>query len=211
MRALDTVLLLLAKMPNTDVDKVRDRCNILLGMAEVQPKVDANLTQDWLLEGIKTHFEHKGLKAQIPPQSVLNGMQTYKTYLSRAPQVRASIEDGAPGLTKIEKILLARVGAQCLDSYLVTWTEVSFNRMLGYVNHMPEAIMRSFPGYLESRMLGFLIVSRRETNHGNAYTKTVGHNAERQDNPPTGRTDPELDERLQTDKPESSRRPRFTD
>lgn len=138
-------------IPNFSEREIKDlynRCKILL---KAEPAVD---NTDWLLDGILTELRSNGL--YVPAFSKIKALSIYSTYAEKSEHLREVLEKQGIS-TKLEKRQLAIICSKVLIEYLRSFTDVSLHTMLMYVDRIPEALERAFPGYVQSRMLMFLL------------------------------------------------------
>jgi len=128
---------------------------------------------DWILLGIQSVLQERGLGHMIPPRFVINNNKSFKGYRTQADRVVQVLEQAVPDMTLVENRSLGAIAARCLADYISTWPiraidgtvigyhEVALDSMLHNVGQIPKAIDRAFPGYLASGTLGFLLRHRQ--------------------------------------------------
>lgn len=155
---------ILAKLPalsRTELKEVRLRASALLSMSTDTSEAE----DDWLLYGVGHELISRGM-GKLPPTSVLVTLNDYKTYDKQAETLKAfllhAVEGTGAALHRNERRALGCICARSLAGYITSFSEVSLATMLRYSAKMPQAVDRSFPGYLASGMMRFLLVDRRE-------------------------------------------------
>jgi hypothetical protein len=109
---------------------------------------------DWLLEGIVVELRLLGIP--VPSHEKIVRLNNFKAYSDKSYHLRAALE--RQGIkTRTEKRQLAKICCMCLIEYLKGFTDVSLPNMLMFIDHIPQALERAFPGYWSNRMLPFVI------------------------------------------------------
>jgi hypothetical protein len=109
---------------------------------------------DWLLEGIVVELRLLGIP--VPSHEKIIRLNNFKAYSDKSLHLRAALE-GQGIKTRTEKRQLAKICCMCLIEYLKGFTDVSLSNMLMFIDHIPQALERAFPGYWSNRMLPFVI------------------------------------------------------
>jgi hypothetical protein len=136
-------------LPQLTPNQLKDlsnRCKALL--SRETPEVD------WLLEGIIEELKLKSIP--IPAMSKVIASNVFPSYSEKSKVVRELLESQA-SLTRLQKRQLAKICTQCLVAYIQKFTDVSLATVMLYIDRMPVAIERAFPGYLASNLLLFII------------------------------------------------------
>lgn len=145
------IMIGLASLTRTELEAVRNRCSYLLqherGGRQVQ--------DDWLLAGIL----HELRRCGIDNRATYRPRKSSASFVPQSARVRKLLTDAVPDMSTAECLLLGEIAASCLASYIARRYELSLASMLGRVSQVPVAIDSSFPGYLESGMLGMVIRS----------------------------------------------------
>lgn len=116
---------------------------------------------DWLLDGIITVLRERGVGHMIPPNFRIRKANSYQGYETQADRVRMVLNEAIPNMNVTEQRSIGVHAARALADYISGWSEVSYDTMLRNVAKIPEALDASFPGYLDSGMLKFLLGTRR--------------------------------------------------
>jgi hypothetical protein len=145
-------------LPQLRDDEAREVANLL--KARLQFKAEAKPASerdDWLLRGIVVILRKRGLVGRDWwPNETLRKKLAPK-YVEEAEQARAVLTaklDATPGQLQV-------LGVMAADA-LATWLEerkapVSIKTMLMNAGNLPEAFDASFPGYLESGLVGAIL------------------------------------------------------
>jgi len=140
---------------------VRQRASALLSLSTDT----ADVEDDWLLYGIGHELSSRGL-GRMPPTSIVVTLNDYKTYDKHAEAMKAfllnAVENSGDPLSRNQRRALGCICARSLAGYIASFSEVGLNTMLRHVGNIQQAVDRSFPGYLASGMLRFLLGERRE-------------------------------------------------
>lgn len=111
-------------------------------------------SDDWLLDGILVELRLLGIPT--PSHDKIVRLHQFKSFSEKSLQLRTALEN--QGIkTRVEKRQLAKICVMCLIEYLKSFTDVSLPNMLTYIDYIPQALERAFPGYLSNRMLPFVI------------------------------------------------------
>lgn len=138
----------LPQLTATQLKDLSNRCRALLSRETSD--------MDWLLEGIIDELKLQSIP--IPPLSKIKANNFFPSYAEKSKAVRDILESQAP-LTRLQKRQLAKICTKCLIEYLRSFTDISLATVMLYIDRMPVAIERSFPGYLASNLLLFIIRS----------------------------------------------------
>lgn len=110
--------------------------------------------EDWLLDGILVELKLQGIP--VPSLDKIVRLNNFKSFSEKSLQLRTALE--AQGIkTRTEKRQLAKICVLCLIQYLKTFTDISLPNMLTFIDHIPQALERAFPGYWSSKLLPFVI------------------------------------------------------
>lgn len=137
----------LPQLTITQLKDLSNRCRALIGRETSD--------NDWLLEGIIDELKLQAVP--IPPISKIKASNVFPSYAEKSKAVRELLEQSP--LTRLQKRQLAKICTKCLIDYLRSFSEVSLATVMLYIDRMPVAIERSFPGYLASNLLMFIIRS----------------------------------------------------
>lgn len=148
MKDYDEVKKAIPYLTQAEVKDLLNRCKSLL-----RRETD---TSDWLLEGIVYELRLHGIV--IPSTDKITKLSDYPAYSEKSDNLRALLEDQGIN-SRIEKRQLAIICAKCLIEYLKDFTDVSLPTMMRFIDHLPQAIERAFPGYLQCGMLPFMLKS----------------------------------------------------
>ena len=149
MTALQEVQKLIPQLSASDVSQVRNLLALFNNQKE--EKVD-----NWLIDGFIRELELRGLP-RIPKISTT---QTYKSKKLNIDKICNYFEQFCN--TTNQKRLLGNILARCLITYIESWSEISLLKLIHHVDLTIEAFERMFPGYLQSKLLVFLLTARRE-------------------------------------------------
>lgn len=149
MMSLDHVLSMLPDLTPDELEEVRRRVVALSSIGETDKDVD----EDWLLFGIKEVLEARGLGQTVPPHFTVRNRRQFHGYMNKSEKVRQVLTKALPDMTKIERLKLARIMAECLADYLSNYRNVTLNTMLGNTDLMIQALDAAFPGYLSAGMV----------------------------------------------------------
>lgn len=112
--------------------------------------------QDWLLEGIIFVLNERGLGKQVPHSFRLKNNKSFASYQTQSERIKSLIEDALGNNSSTMELKQAGIiAARALASFLAK--EVSFHAMMFSISRIPEAIQRSFPGYIESGLLPLIL------------------------------------------------------
>lgn len=144
---LQEVLVRLPKLKNAELAQVRQRLDLLCKSSAATSNAN-----DWLLEGLTAELRRRGiwLRNGTIPNNLIPA-----AYGKSAENVRQRLLAGTRGsLRSVEKVALARVGAEALAEYLIAAkVPVSLKTLLGAVGKLPLALDDAFPGYWEEGLL----------------------------------------------------------
>lgn len=147
---LNTVLKLIPQLNPKELIAVRDRVHFLVADTSA-----GKLTDDWLTDGICNELVRRGLLRKgmdwrrVAPKNYRRDVAGALEFLFAALR---------RPLTTPEKYALGRVVALALADYLANTPGFGLRVMLQGVRKVPEALDRSFPGYVASGMLYMLIM-----------------------------------------------------
>ena len=138
----------LPQLTPTQLKDLSNRCKALLS------RTDEVIDNDWLFEGILTELRLQAIP--VPPISKIKASNIYTSYAEKSRTVRDMLE--AQGhWTRLQKRQLSKISTKCLIDYLHGFTEISLANVLTYIDRVPLALERSFPGYLASNLLFCII------------------------------------------------------
>lgn len=157
---LETILGLLPRLSAKDREQVRQRL-IALATLDLGPKARDHDPTDWLLDGIVAELTARGLETSIPPKGAWPKLLQWKQYCAARPGLESWAVKRAPTFTRTDWAVFGLTAARVLATHLTAFTEVNIRTMLAHANELPEALQRAFPGYAESRLLGFIIKAQR--------------------------------------------------
>lgn len=148
----------LPNLTKKELEDIRRRCVILL---QSKQSTRQNIEEDdWLLYGVGQELKYRGLEdGERFAAFRIKNASSYSGYLEKARAVRTLLEECAPNITTVERRYLGEIAAKELARYIDTWknTDVSRDSLLHHIDKIPVALQRSFPNYLESKLLGMLI------------------------------------------------------
>jgi hypothetical protein len=157
------VLELIPTLPMQEVKRIRDHCTVALQLLGKQTEVEHN---DWLLEGIFSELRKRGLRETLPSNFRLKNSRSFAGYLDKSKLVRDALLIAVPDLSRAEEYALGDVVARSLVRYVEAFSDVSVESVLRHVQYVPQALEKSFPGYLASGMLRALLKTGRENLNG---------------------------------------------
>jgi hypothetical protein len=152
-------------LKRNELEELRLRVNFNLKAKSTSPVKEPIESEDWILEGIKTEIERRGLMDKGMQFRIKNNT-SFQGFQTKSQAVRELLAKAAPDLTVIERRYLGEVAAKELARYIEGWNSedyqvvISLHTLLRYVDRIPEAIEHSFPGYIASQMLGIIITHR---------------------------------------------------
>ena len=147
----DTIVSRIPEMTKQQMTDLRRRLLFFMGTKDSSPD------QDWLLQGILTVIRERGMGNMIPPNFRIKNTKSFGEYETQADRVRELLSNAIPDMTVVEQHALGVLSARALAIYLSKFTDVSLHNMLFYVARIPEAIDDSYPNYLASGTLAFII------------------------------------------------------
>ena len=166
--AAQQVFELLPQLSALEIQEVKKRILALGGISPVsanegKQKITIDVpTDDWLLEGILEELRRRRLGSTIPPQFRIKNLRSFSSYSPKAERVKTFISENYPKLSVLEKKALGLILGRCLARSLESWADISLDTMLRNVDKVPEALDKSFPGYLRGGLLPVLLKSQRE-------------------------------------------------
>ena len=119
--------------------------------------------EDWILHGIVTVLNERGLGYMIPPHFRIKKSRSFAGYETSADRVRTLLTDAIPEMTVTEQRSLGVIAARALADYISQWSSVSFDSLMRNVSKIPEALDEAFPGYTQSGLMRFILAARRAT------------------------------------------------
>lgn len=138
----------------------RHRLSHLIGNASTGQQ------SDWILDGILTVLQERGLGETIPPHFAIRKTKSFSGYETQADRVRRLLDNAMPDMSLTEHKLMGILAARSLADYISSWSEdnneVTLARLLQHVSQIPTALNRAFPGYIESGVLTFLLRRQRD-------------------------------------------------
>lgn len=152
---------------------MRKRSTALLTMLGVSPTAGVvggavEIENDWLLYGITIELKNRG--QTHPPLNVIKGMVDYKTYKRKVQGAHEMLTpklQGRPiGLSHAEKLALGIITTRALAVLVAEFAPITLSTLLRNADLYVEALEKSFPGYLESSTLLWLL--RRGKRHERA-------------------------------------------
>jgi len=135
-------------LSQTEIKDLLNRCRLLL-------RKEANL-DDWLLDGIVYQLRLHGII--VPSFEKIKNLHDYSAFSEKSESLRSLIEEQGIS-SKIEKRQIAIICTECMIEYLKGFTDVSLQNVMRFIDHLPQALERAFPGYLSSGMLPFIVKS----------------------------------------------------
>jgi hypothetical protein len=120
--------------------------------------------QDWLLDGILSVLKERGLEPVLPSPFRIRNSRSFGGFETQSDRVRNFLDIAIPNMNVMEHKILGRLCAIVLAKMLDEWPiEVSLDHMLFHISRIPEALDKSFPGYIESGMLHLLVRRRQDS------------------------------------------------
>lgn len=114
--------------------------------------------EDWLLPSLLQEIKDRGLSFTIPQYFKIKTDKSYRGYVSKSAKVRAALSKRLPNLKLVEKYALAHLCATFLADYVEEiYGILNLDILLWNVEKIPEALDRSFPGYLQSGLLHVIL------------------------------------------------------
>lgn len=149
----DDILATVPKLSSTELRNIIKFCNAALSFRGAERHTDAG-EDDWLLRGVLAELDSRGLYA--PSGFKIRSGTAYKGYTAKAAVVRDTIERAAPDMDITQLRLMGEVAAHEL-ARMITWKTLSLEVLLDNINLVPEALERSFPGYIAAGLLHLVI------------------------------------------------------
>jgi hypothetical protein len=137
------------------LDDIRKRCALLMQrQSQISDGVEE---QDWLLEGILSECQHRGVF--VGRTFHLKRAGSFAAYATKAETVREILTECAPGLSPVQRVRLGQVCARELANYLHGHfhSPPSFKAMMDRVDWIPLAMDTAFPGYMASKLLQLVV------------------------------------------------------
>jgi hypothetical protein len=126
-------------------------------------KADGDDHDDWLLKGIFKVLNDRGLGHTIPSNFRIKSSKSFGGFATQSERVRTFLDKAIPNMNVMEQTILGNLCAITLANLIESWDrEVSLETMLFHIGRIPEALERSFPGYIQSRMLRLLVRRRQD-------------------------------------------------
>lgn len=150
------ILAAVPRLSRRELEGVRRACAASLALLG---GAGQDKSEDWILGGILAELASRGLP--VRPDFTIKNAAAYKGYMGRSVVVREHIEALVPDFTLNERRALGEAAAHSLARY-ITWKTISLDVLLERVDLVPQAIEKSFPGYMASGLLG--VVIRHEPN-----------------------------------------------
>jgi hypothetical protein len=143
----------------TQLIEINKRLKVCISLSK-NTSTNKEIIDDWLLTGICTELQTRGLSKDIPPISKIHSLSSYNSYQESSQQIRDMFVKHIPNLTLQEKRYLGRLLARCLAEYISSFSEVNLRFLLMYISFVPQAFEKAFPSYLKcSGLLTFMIRS----------------------------------------------------
>jgi hypothetical protein len=118
--------------------------------------------EDWILHGIITVLNERGLGYMIPPHFRIRKSRSFAGYETSADRIRTLLTDAIPEMTVTEQRSLGVIAARALADYISSWSSISFDSLMRNVSKIPEALDEAFPGYISSGLIRYIFIQRRE-------------------------------------------------
>jgi len=148
----DTIVGKIPSMTKQQMTDLRRRLLFFMGNQK-----DSVPDQDWLLQGIIEVLRERGIGQMVPPNFRIKNVKSFGEYETQADRVRELLSTAIPNMGLTEQLALGVLCARALATYLGKFTEISLHSMLFYVARVPEALDDSYPNYLASGTLAFII------------------------------------------------------
>jgi hypothetical protein len=146
---LQEVLTRLPKLSRAELREVEKHCRALASLSGHSDEP----ADDWLITGIKTELQRRGLiRARFPWKE----LAPPKFAALCAATSEALLGAFTPPLTSPERFALGRLAGRALADYLERHDgrgHVSAKAMLANIDKVPTALEASFPGYLAAGLL----------------------------------------------------------
>lgn len=127
---------------------------VVARQAHAQPQ-----PRDWLLDGFVDMFIREGLLTAQFADSDLPKREAYRTYLKKFSRVMCWLNDleRTQGLSVDDRPMLASICARSMAEYFREMGLFRVSTVLSQIDRLPEALDRSFPGYVGAGVLGMII------------------------------------------------------
>jgi hypothetical protein len=157
--SLDAILRELPQLRHDELDQVAQKARALASLSvQRRPPPTMVGTDDWLLEGIYHELGRRGLLRRGWRMAQAKLGDQAPDYATDAAETRAHLLLKLGGKTRSsERLALGILAARCLADYLAHVAPLCLRVMLRNVGKTVEALDASFPGYLESGMLTYLL------------------------------------------------------
>ena len=152
------ILALLPKLSPDELKQVKTRVSFLLGQGKTKAEDKNEEFNDWLTLGIVYELQRRGTVAKDLNNFILK-KSAPSSYVENCAMVCKHLEGRVSSsiLDPVQLVILGRMVARCEADYLSFFGEVSLRQMLCNIGNIPIAIERSYPGYVQSGMLDFLV------------------------------------------------------
>jgi predicted secreted protein len=150
------VVAALPHLSRVELDQLALRLQALRGGSKLAKIVNKNQSpDDWLLHGVELELRRMGISNKY----LVRGWKTFAaSYGERAEAIREKLEQHmGEGMTQAEKIALGRMAARALADYLRPIATISPKLMLSNIDKVLVALDQSYPDYLRTGMLRFLL------------------------------------------------------
>ena len=149
---LKEILVALPSLSKADLGQIKIRVDGLLGESVSRPTETKSPNLDWLTEGFVYECKRRGvLTGLISP--VLVSKLTPTGYAERNAAVRQKLTTN----NSMDDLALGRIVAEALASWIDGFAPVSLKIMLNSIDKTLTALDNSFPGYVQSGLIKFLI------------------------------------------------------
>lgn len=138
-------------LPSLDPDEVETLSKHLAALRSLDGV--KTTSDDWLLRGIMAELADQGLSSTVPHNFRISNRRQFHGYLGKAEKVRSFFEEAMGSMTRVEKTVVAVVGARCLAVHIGSFRNITFNSMLQHVDMIPTAVEEAFPGYIRAGLL----------------------------------------------------------
>lgn len=158
------VIELLNKLSSEEREQVRKR--IIAYPDYSSKKKNVNLQEvndDYILSGILYELEVRGMKDIIPSNFYIKNKTSFNSYWEGSNSCRKFLEKGLGNMITVERLILGRICARSLALQVINFAPISLDSMLNNVRKIPEALDKSFPGYIQAGLLQFLLRARFES------------------------------------------------
>ena len=157
------VIELLSKLSSEELEKVRLHIIARPDYIGRSKRKNVNLQEvndDYLLSGILHEMEVRGMQDLIPSNFYIKNKSSFNSYWEGSKSVREHLELKLINMNTSERLILGRICSRSLAKEVIQFAPIGLDSMLNNVRKIPEALDKSFPGYIEAGLIGFLLQVR---------------------------------------------------